>query len=112
MKHVGVAALVTAYLLTNANEQTAIDLIKDVEGSALQRLQIEYDLSEAILKQGGDKAKEDHIQEVWRDWYINGLATATNIPLDGARKKTRKAIANAQKDIRDKTNENIQKLGN
>lgn len=110
MRHVGVAALVTAYLLTNANEQTAIDLISDIEGSAMHRFQIEFDLSEALIRQGGDKAKEDHIQEVWRDWYINGIATATNIPVEGAGKKTRKAIANAQKEISDKANDNINKL--
>jgi hypothetical protein len=110
MKHVGVAALATAYLLTNANEKTAVDLIKDVEQSALQRLLKEYAVSKVSMIQEPDLTKETHIQEVWRDWYIKGIATAANIPVEGAGKKTMKAIAEAQEQIQKISGVHIKEL--
>ncbi len=45
MKHVGVSALATAYLLTQADQKTAVALISDITANALQRLQTECALS-------------------------------------------------------------------
>ncbi|WP_315818091.1 hypothetical protein [Paraflavitalea speifideaquila] len=59
MKHVGVSALATAYLLTQADRKTALALIKDLTGNALQRLQTECALSAAVVQKGGDAAQEN-----------------------------------------------------
>jgi len=63
MKHVGVSALATAYLLTQADSKTAISLIRDITQSALHRLQTECALSKEVVQKGGDAAKEKHIIE-------------------------------------------------
>jgi aminopeptidase YwaD len=101
MKHVGVSALATAYLLTRAKNNTTIALIKDITANALQRLKTECALSNAIVKQGGDAAKEKHILEVWRDWYLTALDRTTDIAVSGANNRIRKSIARAQRQVRD-----------
>lgn len=101
MKHVGVSALATAYLLTQARRNTAIALIKDIAANALQRLQTEYELGNANVQEGGDAAKEKHILTVWRDWYLTALERTADIAAGGANDRIRKTIARAQQQVRD-----------
>jgi hypothetical protein len=103
MKHVGKSALATAYLLTTADTKTAVALVNDVLHSALQRLQTEYNLSKAVVQQGGDKAKEQHILEVWSNWYTKAIEAAADIPVTGADAAVKKAIAAAQQKIQQQT---------
>ncbi|AXY76093.1 peptidase M28 [Paraflavitalea soli] len=101
MKHVGLSALVTAYLLTQADQKTTVALIKDITANALQRLQTECVLSKEVIQKGGDAAAEKHILEVWRDWYLAALGKTTDIAVKGAGKKITSAIAKAQKQVTD-----------
>lgn len=101
MKHVGVSALATAYLLTQADQRTAVALIKDITANALQRLQTECVLSKDVIQKGGDAVNEKHILEVWRDWYLAALGKTTDIAVEGADKKITRAITQAQKKISD-----------
>lgn len=101
MKHVGVSALATAYLLTQADQRTAVALIRDITANALQRLQTECALSKEVIQKGGDAANEKHILEVWRDWYLAALGKTTDIAVNGTNKKITRAIAQAQKKISD-----------
>lgn len=110
MKHVAKSALATAYLLTTANDKTAAALIKDITRNALERLQTEFDLSKQVVQAGGDKAKEQHILEVWRDWYVKALATAIDIPVGGAGRRVRQAIEKGQQLVRQKTTEYVSQL--
>jgi hypothetical protein len=103
MKHVANSALATAYLLTTANDKTATALIKDLTRSALQRLQTEFDLSKKAIEAGGDKAKEQHILEVWRDWYLKAIAAATDIPVGEAGKGVKAAIEEGQRKVTEQT---------
>ena len=103
MKHVGVSALATAYLLTQADQRTAVVLIRDITANALQRLQTECALSKEVIQKGGDTAHEKHILEVWRDWYLTALGTTTARALHGTSKQIPRAIAQAQKKISDET---------
>lgn len=103
MKHVAKSALATAYLLTTANDKTAIGLIKDVTRNALQRLQTEFELSKKAIELGSNKAKEQHILEVWRSWYLKALATTANIPVGEAGKAVQAAIAAGQQQINQQT---------
>jgi aminopeptidase YwaD len=99
MKHVGVSALATAYLLAQADSKTAIALINDITQNALSRLQTESTLSKEIIQKGGDATKEKHILEVWRDWYMTAIAKTTDIAVNGADTKVSKAIARAQQQV-------------
>lgn len=101
MKHVGVSALATAYLLTQANSKTAVALIRDIAANALQRLQTECALSKEVIQKGGDAATEKHILEVWRDWYLTALDKTTDIAVKGPDKRITKAITRARQQIRD-----------
>lgn len=103
MKHVAKSALATAYLLTTADNKTAATLINDVTRNALQRLQIEYELSKKALQQGNDKVEEQHILEVWSNWYIKALAAAKDIPVGEAGKPVLQAIEKGQQQIKEQT---------
>lgn len=110
MKHVAKSALATAYLLTTANDKTAAALIKDITRNALQRTQTEYELSKKNVQAGGDKAKEQHILQVWSDWYIKALATAIDIPPGKAGRRVLEAIEKGQQQVREKTAAYISQL--
>lgn len=99
MKHVGVSALATALLLTQANERTARALIQDITANAVKRLDDEGALSKAQVQQGGNAATEKHILEVWRDWYLAALDTTKDIAIAGAGKTTLTTIEKAKKQV-------------
>jgi hypothetical protein len=103
MKHVAKSALATAFLLTTADNKTAVALIKDITRNALQRLQTEYELSKAAVQAGKEKAKEQHILEVWRDWYVKALACTIDIPAGEAGKQVQQAIVKGQEQIKELT---------
>jgi hypothetical protein len=103
MKHVGKSALATAYLLTTADQKTAVALINDVTRNALQRLQTEFALSKTVVQQGGNKNNEQHILEVWRNWYIKAVELAADIPVNGGGEEVKKAIEQAQQKIQQQT---------
>ncbi len=52
MKHVGVSALVTSWLLTTADNATAVALVKDLKASANRRLSAELALGKTNVKKG------------------------------------------------------------
>lgn len=92
MKHVGISALLTAYLLATADTKTAVSLISEFEQNALRRLQTEFTLSKEAISTGKSKEEEKHIMEVWRDWYLKAIETAVDISVQGNKAIIRKAI--------------------
>jgi hypothetical protein len=110
MKHVAKSGLATAYLLTTANDKTAIALIQELTRNALQRLQTEFELSKKAIQSGSDKTKEQHILEVWRDWYVKALATTVDIPVGAAGKGVRAAIEAGQQRIQQQTADDVGRL--
>jgi hypothetical protein len=110
MKHVAKSALATAYLLTTADNKTAVALIGDITRSALQRLQTEYELSKKAVQQGIEKEKEQHILEVWNNWYIKALASAIDIPAGEAGKAVQQAIEKGQQQLQQQTAVYISRL--
>jgi aminopeptidase YwaD len=103
MKHVGLSALVTAYLLTTADKKIAASLIDGIKQEALQRLQTEFELSKQVVAQGGDKEKERHILSVWSNWYIQALTTTSDIHVGGNTRALQKIILKAQEQLRKQT---------
>jgi hypothetical protein len=110
MKHVAKSALATAYLLTTADDKTATALINDITRNALQRLQTEYELSKNAVQQGKDKTNEQHILEVWSNWYLKALASAIDIPVKGVGKPVQQAIEKGQQQIQQQTATYISQL--
>jgi aminopeptidase YwaD len=103
MKHVGKSALATAWLLTTANEKTAVSLINEVTRNALQRLQSEFELSKKAVQQGNNKAQEQHILEVWSNWYSKALDAAIDIAVTGNHTAVTKAISEGKQKIQQQT---------
>jgi hypothetical protein len=99
MKHVAKSALATAYLLATADDKTAVALINDITRNALQRLQTEFELSKKAIQTGNDKIKEQHILQVWGDWYVKALGAAIDIPARKTGKKVQEAIEKGQQQV-------------
>lgn len=101
MRHVGVSALVTAYLLTTADSKTAVALIGDITHNALERLSTERRIGMATLAKTHDAKQENQIIAVWQHWYAQALEATADIAVEGADAKVRKAIAKAIQQVRD-----------
>jgi hypothetical protein len=110
MKHVGVSALATAYLLTSAGHKTAVALIQDITHNALDRLETEFALSRSAVQQGGDKVLEKHILDTWARYYIDALATTSDIAVAGAHASITRAIADGQQQVKQKLAAYLQAL--
>jgi aminopeptidase YwaD len=110
MKHVAKSALATAFLLTTADDKTAASLINEITRNALQRLQTEYELSKKAVQSGTDKAKEQHILEVWGDWYVKALDAAIDISVKETGKRAQQAIEKGKQQIQQQTAAYISQL--
>lgn len=100
MRHVGISALVTAYLLTTADTKTTVGLVRELTWSARERLEAEYRLSKTAIAQGGNVEKERHILATWENWYLKAIAAMDDIAVDGQHKTITNAIAQAKEKIR------------
>jgi hypothetical protein len=105
MKNVGVSALAAAFGLVSANEQTTIQLIEEIKGNALDRLSTEFQLSKNAIKHGAAINKEQHIIDVWADWYKQAIGKMQEIPVTGTSKKIQGQIKNVQLIIEQKNTE-------
>lgn len=79
LKNVGTGALVSALILTG-NQFDAFSLIKsELKNAAINRLNVEFELSKTELINGGDIALETDILETWTDWYVKSIKSSTDI---------------------------------
>ncbi|WP_206022205.1 M28 family peptidase [Pseudoflavitalea sp. G-6-1-2] len=102
MKHVGVSALVISWLLASADNNVAVALVQDLKRSAVKRLSDEVLIGKANLKKGSIIETEDHILEVWQQYYSNVLDTMKEIPVEGASESLTNAIEQAKKEVNQK----------
>lgn len=102
MKNVGVSALAAAYTLASADEKTTVALIDEITANAIDRLQVEYDLSKDVIAKGGAVQTEQHILDVWAGWYKAAIGKMTDINVDGPTADIQKKIEVSQKKIADK----------
>ncbi|MBY0572177.1 MAG: M28 family peptidase [Undibacterium sp.] len=109
MRNVGICALAAAYTLTQGDEMTALQVIKETEYAALDRLQKEYILSQQAIKAGADATEQAHIVDVWARWYQAALDKTTDIDAKGASKKIQARITLA-KDLIAERNTRLQVL--
>ena len=110
MEHVGVSGMVTAYLLTASNEKIAIAAVKELSANALQRLQIEFQLSREAIANGSPSKKEKHIIDTWRNWYLAAIGRTADIHATGVTPAISKAIKKAMKRINATTEKYLRQL--
>lgn len=103
MKNVGVSALAAAYTLCAADENTSLLLIEEVTKNALDRLEVEYALGKEALQKGSKLETEQHILEVWSDWYVKAISKMTDINTGGVTSAIQKKIDASTKQINSKT---------
>ena len=73
LQNVGTAALVTAYSLINADEEMFRHIVMELSAEAMNRQDIEFELSKAALKKGGDLKREQGILRMWAEYYSESI---------------------------------------
>jgi len=79
MRNVGTAALVSAYTLINADEETAQQLLTMLLASATIRMNKEFELSKAAVAEGKAIGEEEEILNAWCDWYQQSFETVSDV---------------------------------
>lgn len=111
MKNVGVSALTAGMTLINADENTALAIVKTVKAEADKRMKAEFALSQQAVKEGKDLAKEKHILETWSKWYTDALTTIGSLPV---KKQTTRVGSNLKVvilDLEKETGKMLEELG-
>ena len=99
LKNVATGALVSAYTLLNADENTAEQMIEMLLEKASQRLEIEVELSKKAIAAGGSKENEQKIMDTWLDYYEKSLETIKDL-LPGDDAEISKKITKAKTAIK------------
>lgn len=79
MVNVGTGALASAYTLINADSETALTILKNLEKEAQIRLKTEFDLSTRSIANGNPIDEEIKILEAWEDWYSKAFLTVKDM---------------------------------
>jgi aminopeptidase YwaD len=110
MQNVGVSALTAAYVLINADDNTALYTINEVREAALKRLKVEFDLSKAAGSSQKAIAEEKHILKTWGNYYVASMATIEALPLKSDKTKVNAAIKVATSLIEAETKKYLEDL--
>jgi len=95
LKNVGTTALIAAYTLLNANEETAKVILSDLEKSAIKRLNEELKQSKIAINNGESLSIQIEIITAWNDWYQKSFETTKDIVSD--ENSIKKEIKQSQK---------------
>ena len=79
LKNVGTGALVSALVLTGSQQQASDLVIEEVTNAAINRLQVEFELSKTELQSGGSFETEQDILETWSAWYVGAIENSRDI---------------------------------
>ena len=82
LKNVGTAALVSAFTLINSDENTAKDILKNIEYAAFARLDEELKQGKIALQKGDSLSIQKEIINTWKDWYVKAAATTSDLVSD------------------------------
>jgi aminopeptidase YwaD len=102
MKNAGISALATAFTLAAADEATTVFLVDELTNCALNRLETEFEQGKLALKTNSTVQKEQHIIDLWSNWYTTALGKMTDINTGGVTPAIKKKIATCQEIIRNK----------
>ncbi|MBL0938766.1 MAG: M28 family peptidase [Gemmatimonadaceae bacterium] len=99
--NVGACALTTGLLLSQGTREVTLAALDELVGTAARAMETQAALSRDTLSRGGTLAYEQHILEVWRDYYLGAIDRIPEIaigpvdlaaPLTAARERVRKAM--------------------
>jgi hypothetical protein len=110
LQNVGIAALVSALTLTTADGDIARGLVAELERAAMKRLDLELALSRAAISAGGNAAVERDILQTWADYYVDSIATMSDIEVGGSSPQTTAAIAEARDRVRTAAAERVSSI--
>ncbi len=110
LENVGISALVTALTLTSASSRTARLLIAELERAALQRLEVEWQLSRDAIAAGSDRNQQIHVLQAWIDWYQKAIRSTEDIEVGGASPETLRTIEAAARHVAEAGQEYVQRL--
>ncbi|WP_048330814.1 M28 family peptidase [Bizionia psychrotolerans] len=79
LKNVGTASMISAHILLNANEKTAVNMIATIETAAISRLNEEFKQGKIAIKKGDKLAEQIEIIKAWEDWYNKAIASTTDM---------------------------------
>ncbi len=99
MQNVGICALAAAYTLSSADESKSLFLVQELLDNASARLATEFALSKQAIAAGAKQKDEQHIIEVWADWYQKALHKMQDIPVQGMSDKFKAQIDSAKAKI-------------
>jgi hypothetical protein len=109
LKNVSTAALVSAFELINADETTAKSVLKEIELSAIARINEELKQGNIALKKGEKLALQIEIINTWADWYVRAAKTVVDMVSDA--KIIKPEIEKTQTVIKAIAKKNIDLLG-
>ncbi|MGY0391127.1 M28 family peptidase [Bizionia sp. KMM 8389] len=97
LKNVGTASLLSAYVLINANETTAINMVSTIEDAAIERLTEELKQGKKAIEKGGKRSEQVNIIKAWEDWYVKAIASTNDMAPQA--KYLQEAIVKAQASV-------------
>jgi Zn-dependent M28 family amino/carboxypeptidase len=97
LKNVGTTALVSAFTLLNADENTAKTILSKLEKAAINRLNEELKQSKIAINKGGSLETQIEIINAWNDWYQKSFAATYDLVSN--ENSIKKEVENFQKMI-------------
>jgi aminopeptidase YwaD len=82
LKNVSTAALVSAFTLINADENTAKNVLKNIESAAVTRINEELKQGKLAIDKGEKLKTQKEIIAAWQDWYIKATETVVDMVSD------------------------------
>lgn len=79
LKNVGTGALITALTLTGSQEEAFNLVLSEIKEAALNRLNVEFELSKDELSNNGSIAEEKDILSTWSTWYQDSAESTIDI---------------------------------
>ncbi|MEQ9090250.1 MAG: DUF4910 domain-containing protein [Balneola sp.] len=102
LKNVGTGALVSALTLTGDQKKAATLILEETTNAAIDRLNVEFELSKNELSENADLEKEIDILETWADWYVKSIEQSSDILSQEDPMFTEQIDASTQKVISEK----------
>jgi hypothetical protein len=81
LKNVGTGALASAFALLNADKDFGLQLVNTTLSAAKTRLNDEFALSDAAIKEGANSKEQLTILNTWQKWYTETLETIKDVEL-------------------------------
>ncbi len=79
LKNVGTTALISAYSLLNADENTAKSILSNLKKSAIHRFNEELKQSKIAINKGDSLSTQIEIINAWKDWYKKSFTTTLDM---------------------------------